>query len=52
MKRSKRLGRRYIRTMSDVLRNAFLKPRFVARVMENVMRNNALLQKLMARGEV
>jgi len=47
MRKAKRLGRRYIRTLSDILANAFLWPRFRERVAVNITRNNALLARLM-----
>jgi hypothetical protein len=46
MKRARKLGRRYIRSISDCLREAFRNPRFRARVAAHVIRNNALLRKL------
>lgn len=46
MKRAKRLGRRYIRSISDCLRAAFLRPHFRARVAESLLRTNALYRKL------
>jgi hypothetical protein len=46
MKRARKLGRRYIRTVSDVLRAAFLSPRFRDRVAASLRQHNGLLRHL------
>jgi hypothetical protein len=48
MKRARKLGRRYIRTLTDCMHSVFCNQRTRERMLANITANNALLRKLIS----